>query len=407
MKALPKELLAELGRTNLPPEVAEEQQRRRARVVQRLEVLDARLATKSSRLRRFLAGAAAVAVAAGVALAVGLGPGARGDSVGEGDTVHVSVVDGKVQLGATQNRIAPSRELDLTDDDRVTTPGSSQATLKLANGALVSLSPTTEVRFGGENEREAVELYKGSVSLAVPKLLRGRLLEVSTFDTKVTVHGTRFSVAVKGTPEAGRWTEVQLTEGVISIESGAQELRLNAPSRWSSRTTLDAPKGGPASSAVAEDPARPVRDERAGTASARNRRPVEARKARVQRQVQVEEVARPAPETLSEGSNAAAAEAEPEPEPKHSTLAQQNSLFSRARTETQNGQLAQALQSLDMFLAQYPNSPLRQNVVVERFRLLTKMGRRAQASQAARRYLAIYPDGFARDEARAIAISKP
>jgi TolA-binding protein len=73
-------------------------------------------------------------------------------------------------------------------------------------------------------------------------------------------------------------------------------------------------------------------------------------------------------------------------------------------TTKRHGELEKALTQLNQFLARYPNSPLMPNARVERFRLLERLGRRGEAAVAAREYMVHDPDGFARDEARTLAL---
>jgi outer membrane protein assembly factor BamD (BamD/ComL family) len=68
------------------------------------------------------------------------------------------------------------------------------------------------------------------------------------------------------------------------------------------------------------------------------------------------------------------------------------------------GNGAEAIEMLEAFIQRYPASPLTQDAHVELFRGFVQMGDRAAAARAARRYLALYGDGFARDEARALAL---
>ena len=61
-------------------------------------------------------------------------------------------------------------------------------------------------------------------------------------------------------------------------------------------------------------------------------------------------------------------------------------------------------QRIKSIIRLYPASPLAQDAHVETFRALAQMGDRAGAAREARRYLTLYRDGFARDEARELAL---
>jgi hypothetical protein len=68
-----------------------------------------------------------------------------------------------------------------------------------------------------------------------------------------------------------------------------------------------------------------------------------------------------------------------------------------------SGSAIEALRALEEFLRLYPHAPLAQDARVEHFRTLADVRDDAAAARAARDYLTLYPNGFARDEARAIA----
>ena len=73
--------------------------------------------------------------------------------------------------------------------------------------------------------------------------------------------------------------------------------------------------------------------------------------------------------------------------------------------ELKKGQLfADALLELERLAQLYPRSVLRQEIVVERFRLLERLGRHRDAARVARSYLGDYENGYARQEARDIAL---
>jgi TolA-binding protein len=96
-----------------------------------------------------------------------------------------------------------------------------------------------------------------------------------------------------------------------------------------------------------------------------------------------------------------------EPAPRIETeLGSQNRLFAEAMDAREQGDPARAARLLDDFVRRYPASPLTQDAYVERFRTLAQLGDRPAASRAARAYLALYRSGFARDEARALALDR-
>ena len=89
-----------------------------------------------------------------------------------------------------------------------------------------------------------------------------------------------------------------------------------------------------------------------------------------------------------------------------STLAEQNQLLERALSASRNGQDGAAIAGLREFLRRYPSTRLAHEARVELFRALARSGDRAGAAREARRYLQSYPDGFAREEARKLALDE-
>jgi TolA-binding protein len=93
--------------------------------------------------------------------------------------------------------------------------------------------------------------------------------------------------------------------------------------------------------------------------------------------------------------------------PDQHSLAAENRVYASAMAKHKGGDLSGALLEIDHLLAKYPSSVLVEDARVERFRLLQGLGRVAEAAREARRYLGDYRDGYARDEARDIAMDQP
>jgi hypothetical protein len=91
--------------------------------------------------------------------------------------------------------------------------------------------------------------------------------------------------------------------------------------------------------------------------------------------------------------------------PTATELANQNRLFASAMNARERGDSLAAVRLLDDFVRRYPASPLAPDAYVERFRTLAQIGDRQGAARAARSYLSMYASGFARDEARALALA--
>ncbi|CAN5598317.1 hypothetical protein BH09MYX1_BH09MYX1_41720 [soil metagenome] len=84
-------------------------------------------------------------------------------------------------------------------------------------------------------------------------------------------------------------------------------------------------------------------------------------------------------------------------------LGEQNRLMQSAIDARRGNDPKQALALLDELLTRFPSSPLTQGARAERFLALEQAGAHDAAAKEARAYLAAYPQGFARDEAAALA----
>jgi hypothetical protein len=173
-------------------------------------------------------------------------------------------------------------------------------------------------------------LARGAVSAHVTKLKAGERFVIDTPDAEVEVRGTRFQVTVVPGDEAcgrGVVTRVAVSEGVVVVRSLGQEVRVDAGHHWpldcSERTIL------------AERPA----PERA-TASVKH---VPAHASSVK-------------STPAESVSA-------------STLATENDLFSAALKAGRAGDHREAAELLDVLLARFPQSPLRQSAESARAKL--------------------------------------
>ena len=194
----------------------------------------------------------------------------------------------------------------------------------------------------------------------------------------MTVHGTTFIVEVvpaaslaardaKTAPEAA--TRVRVTTGIVSVASAGHETFLTAGMRWPSES-------------------QPKSAEPRGCAPgcARRRRP---------RALSPSGAKASARAGRHEATGATAAK---------SRLGEENQLLSTAIAASRSGDYTGAVATLNDLLRRFPASTLAQEAHVERFRALAGGGDRAGAAREARQYLALYPDGFAREEAKALAV---
>jgi predicted Zn-dependent protease len=168
-------------------------------------------------------------------------------------------------------------------------------------------------------------------------------------------------------------TDVSVSEGRVQVDSAGKTLFVLPGERWSS----------------AQDE-HPVRAEPGQAASAAGDGSSTSPANRVSPHA-VRHVARPSDPASSQASQ--------------STLAEENRVFQGALQRARGGDPEGALDDLDTLAREHPGSPLAQNARVERFRVLHAAGKSAAAAREARRYLSDYPDGFARAEAKRIALS--
>ncbi len=366
-------LLRQLSSSGVPVESPDRAAERRERVVSKLanfhvEVLGRR--ERRERLRRRLS---VVAVAAAMLLAIGgfwlvrrMAPRVAPQAVAAHGPATLALAAGHAVLGRKGIDKPAVAGAALAPGDSLRTADQG-ARLALSSGAQVDVSGVTELRYEAPQAagwmHESIRLDQGRVDVHVPKLPQGGSFDVVTPDARVEVHGTRFSVSVDRASGGVTTTHVAVTEGRVRVSSRGADTTLGAGDAWTSRPAT-APAPATSAAPVAPAPPRP------------SAAPV-------------------APAPASPPRVAAAP---------GSTLAQQNRLFQQAMAARRAGDDRRAIALLDQLLARYPGSPLEQDARVERFRALKRLGNGDAASREARRYLAEHPEGFARDEARDMAL---
>ena len=196
------------------------------------------------------------------------------------------------------------------------------------DGTTIEVDPRSELQLVRADVERWFRLARGAVSAHVTKLKAGERFVVSTPDAEVEVRGTRFQVTVVPADEAcdqGVVTRVAVSEGVVVVRSLGHEAKVEAGHHW----PLGCPEqiASPASSAP----------ERVSVKHA----PTRASSARG---VSTERVA-------------------------PSTLATENDLFSAALKAGRAGDRREAIQLLDVLLARFPQSPLKQSAESARAKL--------------------------------------
>ena len=326
---------------------------------------------RKSRVRRL---GAALALAAGLC---GLGVGAWYE-LGAGSTLAGLDAGSSVIVGARSGAVAVTDGVGhVLENGAALTEGygirtnDGTATLGFPSGAQATVAHESSLKITAARVNEALFLASGGVEVEVPKLDPTRGFSVETPDTRVTVHGTHFTVTVESTTSGPR-THVDVAHGIVSVQHDGREVFLTAGQSW----PVAAEPAAPPASGTSADPSRSAPD--AG---------------------QEEEIAPSAPVD--------------DPEPKHGAnaqpsrrkldsreLADLNERFARAMTLKKNGEPQKALRVLDRLARRYPGSPLAQELRVERLRLLRAVGRSRAAASEAARYLREYPNGYAAAEAR-------
>jgi hypothetical protein len=363
----PEELLRLLAAEQLPSMAEDSAPARRDRLVRSMKDALERTAERTERSRRFRRIAYGLAAAAGFALLGGLLLKERVSapvSIAGIDAVSGTVV--LTQDGA--RRVIGSGERSLHDGDALQTAAGARARLATAKSS-VSIAESTEVKLSQPSgAEERISLRRGRVDVAVDKAVETkRAVVVETPDAEVVVRGTVFDVRVE--PSGGKTTtHVHVTHGSVWVLShGVQVALLGAGQSWSSATGVAAP-AQPAPSVAA--PVAPVA---------------------------------PAPQVTAPARPAAGASKDAGPR-KPGTLTEENKLFAAGVDARNRGDAARAAELFGELLAQYPQTALRESAQVERFRALSRAGLTARAASEARRYLAEHSDGFARGEARDLAL---
>ena len=384
----PFDLLAALRDAPLGGDDAEPLDRR-ARAIARIEVAieASALVRRRSASRVALLGAAAtIAAAAAVAIAWVHPGGAR---LGATDAtpvaqlmpfarVHVShgalLVRG---VGAERLLASDAPDASLPPGATLALGADAAADLAFASGVRVHLAAGSVAHLPSDAAGARFALDAGHADLEVPKLGADRSFTVVTGDADVVVHGTSFGVEVASAGERA-FTLIDVREGLVSVAdratSGAPHF-VRPGERWSTlpvaapAAVVGAPLGNPTVAPSVE----------AGRAAP---------------------AAHPAPlaaplsaTSLGEQSHLST-----------TSLGEQNRLLTAALDASRAGRDAAALATLDELLARFPSAPLAHEARVERFRALERLGRHGEAARDARRYLAAHRDGYARDEARRIAL---
>lgn len=355
---------------------------RRARHVRALTELVRRAPLQRLRARRdrwTLLGAAAAAVFAlgvgGAALFGGsdgsIANGAAGgettqseiaslntkDATGEAEGAprlsgNLRQVVGKViatQPGGENRVVGP--DTPVVAGDELSTAAEAFASLE-AGKTRVDLSAATTVRLTQlDATTQTFFLQAGRVDISVPRVPgEQRLVQVTTADAKVTVHGTVFSVETK-MDELGPVTTVGVTRGLVAVERVAgsrvgeeTSVMLHPGESWNSRAGRSTSVLGAVKAAEADHATGAKRATRVAR-GARSAAPKSNTEVRA-----LHEVESVSPPSESEANSA---------KKPNSDLGEANRLFELAMRARDRGDERGAIQSLRQLLSAYPDSPLK------------------------------------------------
>ncbi len=381
MSSPPRDPLKMWADSVVPVEDAQAAAAREGKAIERLrdalrQVKESEARNRRSSTKWLVLSAAAIAAVSAAALRhEGRSPTTSRDGALAGETAlgFVRIRAGTVRtVHEGRSRLASAietPELPLASMDEIATLWDGEAGVGLVNGTTIGLRADTRIRVAG-TQGDEVGLDLGTIRVDVPKLAPGHTFRVRTPNAVVTVHGTAFSVAVSG-DDGSMKTKVAVTEGVVSVRCNDREDLLYAGSE--SLCPFSAPER---SADTVGPPARPMPH---------------------------------TPESIVTSHGAARAErgtlSSPASAERVSDLAEQNRLLAAAMECRKQGDDSGAVRMLDEFSSKFPASLMLEVARVERFRALERAGRHAEAAKDARRYLATYRDGFAREEARKLALN--
>jgi hypothetical protein len=372
-------MLRRLGSQVVPVEDPEHAERRRQQVVAALSrSIRATADRKRRTLRTRLLWAAGVA--ASLALGIGVAAHVRQRAVDASAVFStVAEVTGAVVVteGGESRVLSNGSEFALRTQGEIETAAEARAEIRTQKSTvhLTSATKLTVPRLTPLEER--YRLAVGRVEVSVDKNSPiTRSVVVETPNAEVVVHGTVFAVGVSSRNQRSV-TDVSVTRGSVWVlQHGVQVALLGAGQHWSSdlEPTSVAPSAAPVAAPT----------------------PAEAPSAATDAALSHHETAQRAETAQRVPARAAVAEA------KASSLAEQSRMFQEAIDARNRGEDARAADLFTRLLARYPNY---EEAEVQLFRAQKRLGRTTAAAAEARRYLAQHPQGFARDEARGLALS--
>ena len=364
----PDDILRRLGNQVVPVDEPERAEQRREQVV---GALSRAIRHNADRKRRALRTRLVLGLSLAAALVLGIGAAVRFHRPAV-DSALASAIVAEVHGAVVVTEAGESRvlshgsKLSLRTLGEIETAPDAQAEIR-SQKSVLRISPATKLTVPqATNVEERYRLALGRVDVSVDKdspILRSVVVE--TPNAEVVVHGTVFAVGVARTDHTV--TEVSVTRGSVWILSNGVQVALLGPGQhWSSDTQPTSVPVAPANTPIAA--VAPSAED-----SAASRDGLHA--------------------LHREGGSA---------EAKASALAEESRFFQDAIDARNRGDDARAAELFSHLVARYPSY---EEAEVQLFRAEKRLGRMAAAVAEARRYLALHPQGFARDEARTLALS--
>ncbi len=365
----PDEILRRFGGQVVPVDEPERAEQRREQVV---GALSRAIRDNADRKRRGLRTRLVLGLSLAAALALGIGAAVRFHRPAL-DSALASAIVAEVHGAVVVTEAGESRvlshgsKLSLRMLGEIETAPDAQAEIR-SQKSVLRIAPATKLTVPqATNVEERYRLALGRVDVSVDKDSRIlRSVVVETPNAEVVVHGTVFAVGVASRTDH-TVTDVSVTRGSVWILSNGVQVALLGPGQhWSSDTqpsstpvaALNAPIAvvapSPEDSAALHDPPHAPHHELTGAES------------------------------------------------KASVLAEESRFFQDAIDSRNRGDDAHAAELFSHLVARYPSY---EEAEVQLFRAEKRLGRVAAAIAEARRYLALHPQGFARDEARTLALS--
>lgn len=374
----PEALVRALAEEHVPPEPPEVLAARRERMVANISRSVRESVVQGERrtwLRRL---GAAMAVAASLAASVGAYESFRASPAPVAQVSNSigdlrSVTGTLVVTHAGRSQVVPvATRLKLAAGDELRTAADGAAELQVGRSDIRVASATQLTLMAPSSADERFRLASGRIDLEVSKQPGAtRSVVVETPNADVVVRGTIFSVVV-GADSGAPVTRVRVQEGSVWVLHKGDRDLVTTGEEWSSSKPRSVAAPLPIAPPVAAAPQLSLPSPRASSHSSRGKAPVSASSA------------------LAETG----------------TLAEENSLFQSAIDARNRGDDQKALTIFASLLSKYPRSRLAEEARVERMRALRRLGDANRAAVEARRYLADHGSGFAREEARSIALGE-